>query len=32
MATRINCIASSQLSGEPYVNPVREDRAMRAWN
>jgi hypothetical protein len=32
MATRITCNTSSQLSGGPYVNPLREDRAMRAWN
>jgi hypothetical protein len=32
MAMRLNSITSSQLSGEPDLNPRREDRAMRAWN
>jgi hypothetical protein len=32
MATRFNSITSSQLSGEPYLNPRREDTARRAWN
>jgi hypothetical protein len=32
MGTRLNSITSSQLSGEPYLNPGREDRAMRAWH
>jgi hypothetical protein len=30
MAMRLNSIASSQLGGEPYLNPRREDRAVRA--
>ena len=32
MATRLNSITSSQLGGEPYLNPRWEDRAIWAWN
>ena len=32
MATRLKSITGSQLGAGPYLNPRREDRAMRAWN
>ena len=32
MATRLNSITGTQLGGEPYLNPRREDRAMGTWN